>query len=118
MPFDALMQLQASNTATATKTSTSVDLKAAPGTPRRGLPGRLLVNTVSGTSPTLDFKIQHSVDNTTFTDLLTLPNGQVTAAGEYSFLMYTPNQYVRALATIGGTNPSFVYQVDIGAGIP
>lgn len=111
MAVDANLALQASTTKTASFNSAGVDLKV--GTPRRGLKARVLVTAISGTSPTADFKIQHSDDNSTYTDLAVCLQGQVTAAGAYAIPFETSKRYVRLVATIGGTTPSVTYQGDL-----
>lgn len=116
MAYDTNLQLQASVTKTANFNSAGVDLKT--GTPRRGLKARVLVTAVSGTTPTLDGKIQHSDDNSAFTDLAVVLAGQITATGEYFIPFETSKRYVRFVATIGGTTPSFTYQVDCGIARP
>ena len=113
MAYDANAVLQASVTKTASFNSTGVDLK---GTPRRGLKARVIVTAASGTSPTLDPKVQHSDDNSTFTDLAA--GAQLTATGEVFIPFETSKRYVRLVATIGGTTPSFTYQADIGLARP
>lgn len=106
MAYDALLALQAAVTKTATFSSTALDIKE---TPKSGLYAKVRVSTVAGTSPTADFKVQHSADNTTFTDLAVCNEGQVTAAGVFSININTSKRYIRLVTTIGGTAPSFVY---------
>lgn len=72
----------------------------------------LHVSAVSGTTPTAVVKVQHSVNGTVWTDLATFAsenavNGQylVVAPGT------TVNRYLRALWTIGGTTPSFNFEL-------
>jgi hypothetical protein len=113
---DANAVLQASVTKTASFNSAGFDLKTR--TPRRGLVAKLLVTAVSGTSPTLDAKIQHSTDNSTWTDLSVTLQGQITAVGEYHIPFNTDDEYVRLVATIGGTTPSFTYEAYIETARP
>lgn len=72
----------------------------------------LLNNTTSGTTPTLDVKIQDSADNSSFADVTGLTFSQVTAAltnpSSLKIPANTCRQYIRAVATIGGTTPSFL----------
>jgi hypothetical protein len=114
LAYDVNSVLQASVTKTATFTGAGFDLKT--GTPRRGLKARLLVGTVSGTLPTLDVTVQESADNTTFNNLVTFD--QKTAAGEDWETVETTKRYIRHVATIGGTTPSFVYEIDLGLSRP
>lgn len=68
----------------------------------------------TGTTPTLDLKLQQSDDNSTFTDVPIAQNvdgtafAQVTTVASFQERTYKPqSRYVRAVATIGGTTPSF-----------
>lgn len=66
--------------------------------------------TTSGTTPTLDVKIQDSADNSSFSDVTGLTFAQVTAAADPATLQVDPRgvrRYIRAVATIAGTTPSF-----------
>lgn len=63
------------------------------------------VPSASGTTPTLDIKIQESDDGTTFRDYLAFP--QITAAGQYHVTGKSNARYRRFAATLGGTNPNF-----------
>jgi len=70
----------------------------------------------SGTNPTLDVKIQHSIDGgATWHDLISLAQqtntGTVTGTTSAFY-----GDTLRAVATIGGTNPSFTGSVHV-AGI-
>lgn len=78
----------------------------------------LEVGTVSGTSPTLDVKLQESDDNSTFTDISGATFTQVTASNSSQVkrlaeLNVTRKRYVRAVATIAGTTPSFDFATEI-----
>lgn len=78
----------------------------------------LEVGAVSGTSPTLDVKIQESDDNSTFTDVSGATFTQVTASNSsqvlrLSSLNVTRSRYVRAVATIGGTSPSYDFSCEV-----
>jgi hypothetical protein len=68
-----------------------------------------VTGTVSGTSPTLDFKIQDSADGSTFADT-GVTFTQITATGarqERQFKARKGRGWVRCVATVGGTSPSF-----------
>lgn len=112
MASDNLLVLQATTTQTAGANSTAIDLKA--GTPKRGLVAKIIATTVSGTAPTADFHIEHSDDNTTFTDLAVAT--QLTAAGMRNITFETPKRYVRVVSAIGGTTPSVVWKAYIETG--
>lgn len=114
MPYCDLSALQTSVTKTASFNSTGVDLKT--GTPSRGLAARLLVTAASGTTPTLNVKIQESDDNSTWNDLVNFD--QMTTTGIQHERFFTKKRYVRAVATIAGTSPSFTYQVDVSDVLP
>lgn len=68
---------------------------------------QLWVGTVTGTSPTMDFKIQQSFDNSLWTDLYHFP--RITGSSQW---FITPNlrvtgTWIRYVRTITGTSPSF-----------
>ena len=65
----------------------------------------LIVTSVSGTSPTVDVKIQHSADNVTYADLITFTQA-TGATSEIKKVAEgtTINRYVRVHATIGGSS--------------
>jgi hypothetical protein len=68
-----------------------------------------VTGTVSGTSPTLDFKIQDSADNSSFADMgVTFTQITATAARQQKeFKTRKGRGYIRCVATVGGTSPSF-----------
>ncbi|HBF40443.1 MAG TPA: hypothetical protein DDW19_01280 [Anaerolineaceae bacterium] len=59
----------------------------------------------TGTSPTLDVKIQESDDNATWRDYAAFP--QINAAGQYFLSTKSNAPYRRAISTLGGTTPNF-----------
>jgi len=68
----------------------------------------------TGTSPTLDVKIQDSDDNTTFADVSSAAFTQVTGAASVQKLVLNSNnvkRYVRCVSTLTGTTPSFITSV-------
>ena len=72
------------------------------------------VGAVSGTTPTLDTKVQDSADNSAFADLSpAVAFTQVTAANNSQILrldglnLAGRRRYLRAVATVGGTSPNF-----------
>jgi len=72
----------------------------------------LEVGAVSGTSPTLNVKIQESDDASTWSDVSGATFAQVTAANNSQILRIeglgtSRKRYLRAVATPGGTSPSF-----------
>jgi len=97
---------------TTTSTETSVDFGAA-GTNGGG--ASLHVLAASGSSPTLDAKIQTSADNASFSDYITF--AQKTAVGsELKTSASNPARYARAVLTIGGGSPSFTVAVSFAQG--
>jgi hypothetical protein len=101
----------APQTATSTVTGSAGDLLAGDG--------RCFaiqqVGTVSGTSPTLDGKIQESADGSTnWTDITGATFTQVTASTNNQAITFDrTKRYVRYIGTIGGTSPSFALAVVI-----
>lgn len=100
---------------TSTTTGTGLDIST-----YEGLALVQLANgTTSGTSPTLDVKIQDSADNSTFADVSNASFSQVTAAltdpSTLKIDLRGVRQYIRAVATIGGTTPSFACAVTLVA---
>lgn len=68
----------------------------------------LVTGTVSGTTPTLDAKVQDSADNSTFADVTGATFTQVTASNKAQMIYVPPcRRYVRIVATIAGTTPVF-----------
>lgn len=72
----------------------------------------------TGTSPTLDVKLQHSDDGSTgWADITGAAFAQVTAAAasvqKKVIHAGEVKQYIRAVATIGGTTPVFIFGVTI-----
>ncbi len=67
-----------------------------------------VVTAVSGSTPTLDLKVQESDNGSTWRDFLALP--QITAVGVYRVTGKSNARYMRYASTIAGTTPSFTYQ--------
>lgn len=100
--------LQALAALTTTGNGSSLDNSASSA---NGGAGHLHVTAVSGTSPTLDAKIQHSTDDSVWVDLITF--AQKTAIGaERVEVTGTVNRYLRAIRTIGGSStPTFTVAI-------
>ena len=96
---------------TSTVTSSAVDIRSYKG----GLVVQQLVGVVSGTSPTLDGKLQTSADGSTgWTDISGATFTQVTATDSFQKIGIVENQtsgYIRYVGTIAGTTPSFTMGV-------
>ena len=72
------------------------------------------VTAASGTTPTLDVKIQHSPDGVKWSDLGTAFAQKTGVAREVKvFTQY--HRYVKAVYTIAGTSPSFTFSVEATA---
>lgn len=92
---------------TATANGTSVDNTASSA---NGGVAILHVTAASGTTPSATIKVQHSTDNSVFTDLITM-TAATAATSERKTATGTVNRYVRATWTISGTTPSFTFAV-------
>jgi len=96
---------------TSTVTSSAVDLRTYKG----GIIVQQLVGVVSGTSPTLNGKLQTSADGSTgWTDITGATFTEVTATDSFQKIGIVENQtsgYVRYVGTIAGTSPSFTMGV-------
>ena len=105
-----IMHALGSETATGTGGAANNDASTS-----SGAVGYLQVTVKAGTSPTLDAKLRHSADNSTYADLLSFTQAtdvtaeRVTASG-------TVNQYVLASWTHGGTSPEFTFMVGFARG--
>jgi hypothetical protein len=100
------LELFRSDDRTTTGNGTGVDLLGYEGK----LKITLDIGTVSGTTPTLDLKIQDSADNSSFADLATpVAFAQQNAAGinHLGLDVRLCRRYIRAVATIAGTSPHF-----------
>ena len=74
-----------------------------------------IVQTASGTTPTIDAKITHSADNSTYADLVTFTQATSTTAEVKTVSAGTTvNRYLKVQYTVGGTNPSFAVIVGFG----
>lgn len=71
------------------------------------------VGLVSGTSPTLDVKIQESPDNSAWYDTPGAAFPRMTTAGKQRLMINDlGGMFYRASVTIGGTNPKFNFSID------
>lgn len=74
----------------------------------------LTCGAASGTSPTLDVKIQESDSSTSgFADISGAAFTQLTGAGSEHLRFVARKRYVRAVRTVGGTSPSFTFSVTL-----
>lgn len=98
-------------TATSTVTGAAVDLVNGEGNAF----AILHVGTVSGTTPTLDVKIQESdTSGGTYADITGATIAQVTASDKLRVINFKrTKRFCRAVGTIAGTTPSFAFSVAI-----
>jgi len=106
----SVLELQAAVSKTSTFNGTGVDLL--------GYQGKIKVTqdvgAVTGTTPTLDGKIQDSADNSTFADVTGLTFTQVTTSSNIQSIGVDPRavrRYIRYVGTLGGTTPNFTFAV-------
>jgi hypothetical protein len=100
------------------------------GTPRRGLKARVRVTSCTGTQQTVDFKIQHSDDNSNWADLaVPLGSGTTSTAAVATLtnaagakVLFAPFEtskpYVRLQHIVTGTAVAVVYSAEIGIARP
>lgn len=69
------------------------------------------VTAVSGTTPTLDVKVETSPDDTRWFTHTSFT--QITTVSKNSLKLTILGAYVRITYTIAGTTPSFTFQADI-----
>ena len=93
---------------TETGEAASVDATAEFSPTTGGGVASLHVTAASGTTPTLDVKIQHSDDDTVWVDLLSFTQA-TGATSERVAVSGTVERYTRAAWTIAGTTPSFTF---------
>ncbi len=106
---DAVLFAPAARTASANGTGVDV-------TDYEGVATVLLTSAAgTGTTPTLDVKLQDSPDNSTWTDIPGATFTQVTNAAASEQVkavdVQAANKFIRAVATIAGTTPSFTCAV-------
>lgn len=78
--------------------------------------GFLNVTAASGTTPALDVKLQRSYDATNWTDVTSGAFAQATAVSvkELNGIAFIGGgEYLRYVATVGGTTPSFTFSLRI-----
>lgn len=89
----------------------------------QSVPGKLFgamhvdVSAVSGSTPTLEVKLQESADNVNFVDIASFTTASLTATGTVRIDNPRPAQviegYVRAVWTLGGGTPDFTFTVQV-----
>lgn len=120
MAADSKLTLQASVIKTASFDSAGVDLKT--GTPNYGLVARVIYSAAANASGsnTVAWKMQHSDDDSTYYDLASNAENNLTLsttaqAGEAFIPFRTSKRYVRLVLTVNGagTSPTVTYLADI-----
>jgi hypothetical protein len=96
---------------TANTNGTGADVQMVDNVGGRQFMAVLGIGAVTGTSPTLDLKLQESADNSTWADITGAAFAQQNAAGTNTLQVRTTKRYVRAVATVGGTSPNFAFGV-------
>lgn len=72
----------------------------------------LRITAASGTTPTLDIKFQDSADNSNWVDVASGAFAQKTTTDAGTTLILSNvGPYLRAVQTVGGTTPSFTYDL-------
>jgi hypothetical protein len=107
-PEDATRAGVAGGARTATANGTPFDTEDA-----LAISATLAITAVAGTTPTLDVKLQESVDGTNWNDVGAFP--QKTGSGTHgrTFGPLTPGSQCRWVWTIGGSaGPSFTFSID------
>lgn len=111
--FDTNLLFHNAAALTASGNSSGLDVQKTPG---GGVWVEIVVSAVSGTSPTADFKVQESNDDSTYNDVATF--AQIVATGRHARLVQSKKRYLRLARTIGGTTPSFTVTAGIVSGAP
>lgn len=73
----------------------------------------LKITAVSGTTPTLVVKFQDSYDGVNFVDVASGAFSSQNATGTNSLVLSNVGPYLQAVQTVGGTTPSFTYDLAI-----
>ena len=118
MVFDTNLQFRSTtDSLTATETSAAVSIPG--GTPIDGL--ALVIDVPKkSVGDTMQVTLQHSTDNSTYTNLLVTETvASVAAASTVPFKIvrrfYTGNKYLKTVTTVAGTSPDFgAVQIRIG----
>ncbi|MCD4751878.1 MAG: hypothetical protein K8R40_02285 [Anaerolineaceae bacterium] len=112
---DANLTLRSTGGLSSSEDGASVDFGGADKGP---ITYELYAPQATGTTPTLDVKVQESADGSTWHDFLAFK--QITAAGQYFVTGLSNERYRRAVFTLGGTTPNFgvvtLYPVFAGRG--
>lgn len=110
--FNRGVNLSNLSTVSTSSNTTAIDDAASSA---NGANAILTVTAASGTTPTLVAKVQHSVDNSVWVDLITF-GSKNSRSSEFQTVAGTVQRYVRVLWTVGGTTPSFTFHVGFHRG--
>lgn len=97
-----LRALAGDNSISATGNGVSLDELGAAGTTTRGLGAALHVKQKGGGAGTLTVKVQHSPDNSVWTDLITFTGRTVGSVAEYLEVAGTVQRWLRTIWTVSG----------------
>lgn len=81
------------------------------GATRKGMKALLSVSIVGGVTPELMVTLQHSADNMTWSDLFEFQPVQSISAEFLQNQNLVSERYIRVAWTMGGTSPSFTFNV-------
>lgn len=73
----------------------------------------LNISAVSGTTPTLVVQFQDSSDGVNWTNVTSGAFSSQNATGVNSLVLSNVGLYLRAVQTLGGTTPSFTYDLHV-----
>lgn len=106
------LELLAPDNVTSSADGSAVDLQNYTNIGHHNMLFFITCGAVSGTSPTLDVKIQESADGSTgWTDVTSGAFTQLTAAGNEMIRCKPTKRYIRESATLAGTSPDFTFAV-------
>ena len=121
MPYDAKLQLKALGSQTASTLGTPIDLGSAIPNGAQLMQFDLYWNALTGTTPTLDLKIEESADQanwrqvTQFRQLVAADGAPFTGPNVNGKKMprfgLVTQEFLRYNSAIGGTTPSITYSV-------
>jgi len=120
MPYDAKLQLKALGNQTASTQGTPIDLGTAIPNGAQLMQFDLYWNSITGTTPTADIKIEESPDQSTWRQVtqfrqLTSADGTFTGPNVNGKKMprfgLVTQEYIRYNATLAGTTPGVTYSI-------
>jgi hypothetical protein len=113
LSVSGVLQLQTVGTLDISATYTTTgNSGATPSTNYSGVSFLLSVGTVTGTNPTMDFKIQETLDFVTWTDIYHFQRVTTSNTVLQTPVIRVSGTWFRYVRTIGGTSPSFVTTVN------